>query len=116
MPLQQGDFRIWGAQSARAGTDVAPHEGQTPRLPDEYLPLVQESASSLVYPVLKRPDEKFVTEYSYENPRFVEDVARELALRLSEREELSGFRVECESIESIHNHNAFAMYESPRRK
>lgn len=87
-----------------------------PRLPDDYLPLVQESASSLVYPVLKRPDEKFVTEYSYENPRFVEDVARELTLRLTEREELSWFRVECESIESIHNHNAFAMYESPRRK
>lgn len=87
-----------------------------PRLPDEYLPLVQESASSLVYPVLKRPDEKFVTESSYENPRFVEDVARELTLRLSTREELSWFRVECESIESIHNHNAFAMYESPKRK
>jgi GTP cyclohydrolase I len=87
-----------------------------PRLPDEYLPLVQESVSSLVYPVLKRPDEKFVTESSYENPRFVEDVARELALRLSEREELIWYRVECESIESIHNHNAFAMYESPKRK
>ncbi|MCS7209600.1 MAG: GTP cyclohydrolase FolE2 [Fimbriimonadales bacterium] len=87
-----------------------------PRLPDGYLPLVQESASSLVYPVLKRPDEKFVTEYSYENPRFVEDVARELSLRLSALEELHWFRVECESIESIHNHNAFAMYESPCRK
>jgi len=78
--------------------------------------MVQESVSSLVYPVLKRPDEKFVTEHSYENPRFVEDVARELALRLSIRDELRWFRVECESIESIHNHNAFAMYESPKRK
>ncbi|MDW8106166.1 MAG: GTP cyclohydrolase FolE2 [Armatimonadota bacterium] len=87
-----------------------------PRLPDDYLPLVQESVSSLVYPVLKRPDEKYVTEYSYENPRFVEDVARELTLRLAAREEITWFRVECESIESIHNHNAFAMYESPRRK
>ncbi len=87
-----------------------------PRLPDEYLPIVQESASSLVYPVLKRPDEKYVTEHSYENPRFVEDVARELTIRLAEREEISWFRVECESIESIHNHNAFARYESPRRK
>ena len=86
------------------------------RLPDEYLPMVQESVSSLVYPVLKRPDEKFVTEHSYENPRFVEDVARELALHLGEREELIWYRVECESIESIHNHNAFAMYESPKRK
>lgn len=107
----------YGAHNQRALVRIWLHtKDKLPRLPDEYLPLVQESASSLVYPVLKRPDEKFVTEYSYENPRFVEDVARELALRLSEREELSGFRVECESIESIHNHNAFAMYESPRRK
>ncbi|MFN3689501.1 MAG: GTP cyclohydrolase FolE2 [Fimbriimonadales bacterium] len=87
-----------------------------PRLPDPYLSLVQESTSSLVYPVLKRPDEKFVTESSYDNPRFVEDVARELALRLGTQDDLRWYRVECESIESIHNHNAFAMYESPRRK
>ncbi|GIV09962.1 MAG: GTP cyclohydrolase FolE2 [Fimbriimonadales bacterium] len=107
----------YGAHNQRALVRLWLHtKDKLPRLPDEYLPLVQESASSLVYPVLKRPDEKFVTERSYENPRFVEDVARELALRLTDREELSGFRVECESIESIHNHNAFAMYESPRRK
>lgn len=87
-----------------------------PRLPEAYLPLVQESASALVYPVLKRPDEKYITERSYETPRFVEDVARELTLRLQSREELCWFRVECESIESIHNHNAFAVYESPRGK
>ncbi|MCL6534270.1 MAG: GTP cyclohydrolase, FolE2/MptA family, partial [Armatimonadetes bacterium] len=72
--------------------------------------------SALVYPVLKRPDEKYITERSYETPRFVEDVARELTLRLQSREELCWFRVECESIESIHNHNAFAVYESPRGK
>jgi GTP cyclohydrolase I len=107
----------YGAHNQRALVRLwVQTKDKLPRLPDEYLPLVQESASSLVYPVLKRLDEKFVTEYSYENPRFVEDVARELALRLGEREELSWFRVECESIESIHNHNAFAMYESPRRK
>lgn len=87
-----------------------------PRLPEPYLPLVQESVSALVYPVLKRPDEKYVTERSYDTPRFVEDVARELTLRLQSREELCWFRVECESIESIHNHNAFAVYESPRGK
>jgi GTP cyclohydrolase I len=102
-------------QRALARIWVQPRDN-LPRLPDEYLPLVQKSASSLVYPVLKRPDEKFVTEYSYENPRFVEDVARELALHLAKREELIWYRVECESIESIHNHNAFAMYESPKRK
>lgn len=116
LPMQQGDFGVWGAQPARARTHLVQTRDNLPRLPDEYLPLVQKSASSLVYPVLKRPDEKFVTEYSYENPRFVEDVARELALHLSKCEELVWYRVECESIESIHNHNAFAMYESPKRK
>lgn len=87
-----------------------------PRLPEAYLPIVQESVSALVYPVLKRPDEKFITERSYETPRFVEDVVRELVLQLQAREELCWFRVECESIESIHNHNAFAMYESAHTK
>lgn len=87
-----------------------------PRLPEAYLPMVQESVSALVYPVLKRLDEKFITERSYETPRFVEDVARDLVLRLQAREELCWFRVECESIESIHNHNAFARYESAHTK
>ncbi|MER3403737.1 MAG: GTP cyclohydrolase I FolE2 [Armatimonadota bacterium] len=87
-----------------------------PRLPDAYLPLVRDSVSALVYPILKRPDEKYVTERSYETPRFVEDVVRELVLRLQGREEFCWFRVECESIESIHNHNAFALYEAPRTK
>ena len=85
-------------------------------LPDDYLPLIEESVSALVYPVLKRPDEKFVTEKTYETPRFVEDVVRELVLRLQQRDELRWFRAECESIESIHNHNAFAIYEEPRPK
>ncbi len=87
-----------------------------PLLPDGYLPLIEQSVSALVYPVLKRPDEKFVTERSYATPRFVEDVVRELVIRLQGREELRWFRVECESIESIHNHNAFALYEEPRPK
>jgi GTP cyclohydrolase I len=107
----------YGAHNQRALVRIwLQTKDRLPRLPDEYLPLVQKSASSLVYPVLKRPDEKFVTEHSYENPRFVEDVARELALALAKRDELCWYRVECESIESIHNHNAFAMYESPKRK
>ncbi|MFQ3610005.1 MAG: GTP cyclohydrolase FolE2 [Fimbriimonadales bacterium] len=84
-----------------------------PQLPDDYLALVQESTSSLVYPILKRSDEKHVTERTYENPRFVEDAVREMVIRLQQRKEVRWFRAECESIESIHNHNAFAMYESP---
>ncbi|MFN7017974.1 MAG: GTP cyclohydrolase FolE2 [Fimbriimonadales bacterium] len=111
------EISAYGAHNQRALVRIwIQTKDGVPRLPDLYLTLVQESTSSLVYPVLKRPDEKFVTESSYDNPRFVEDVVRDLALRLGASEELKWYRVECESIESIHNHNAFAMYESPRRK
>lgn len=107
----------YGAHNQRAFVRLwVQTRDQHPRLPDDYLTLVQESSSALVYPVLKRPDEKYITERTYETPRFVEDVAREMVLRLQNRQELRWFRVECESIESIHNHNAFAVYESPRPK
>jgi GTP cyclohydrolase I len=87
-----------------------------PLLPEPFLQIVNETASMGVYPVMKRPDEKHVTERAYETPRFVEDVAREIALRLREMQEVVWFRVECESIESIHNHNAFAAYEEKKAK
>lgn len=87
-----------------------------PLLPDPYLPMVNEVASVPVYPLLKRVDEKYITERAYENPRFVEDVVRETVLLLQHRKELTWFRIECESIESIHNHNVFACYEKPREE
>ena len=73
--------------------------------------IAEESASSPVYSLLKRQDEKFVTEQSYLNPRFVEDVTREVVLRLEERKEIDWYSVNVESIESIHNHSAFAYTE-----
>jgi len=75
---------------------------------------VEECASSEVYSILKRADEKYVTEHAYENPMFVEDVVREVALRLEKDENITWFAVETENFESIHNHSAYAYIE--RRK
>lgn len=78
---------------------------------EEFIELAEASASSPVYPVLKREDEKLVTERSFANPCFVEDVVRNVALGLEKHPHLSWFRVEVESQESIHPHNAFACIE-----
>lgn len=75
---------------------------------EEVIDMVEASASCALYPVLKRPDEKFVTEKAYENPRFVEDLVREVALRFDQDERISGYSVEVENEESIHAHNAYA--------
>ncbi|MGB9824032.1 MAG: GTP cyclohydrolase FolE2 [Candidatus Hydrothermia bacterium] len=78
---------------------------------EELVQYAEESASVPLYPLLKRTDEKFVTEKAYDNPRFVEDVARELAIRLNKDDRISWYRVSVKSYESIHNHNAFACLE-----
>ena len=72
---------------------------------------VEGCASSELYPLLKREDEKFVTEHAYENPKFVEDVLRDVVLKLRENEVIDSFEVECESLESIHNHSAWAYQQ-----
>jgi len=79
---------------------------------EEVVELVESCSSCELYSVLKRPDEKFVTEASYDQPKFVEDVVRDIALALYARKEIDRFTVHCESLESIHNHNAFASYIS----
>ena len=78
---------------------------------DELIRLVEEQASSQLYGLLKRPDEKFVTEYAYANPKFVEDLVRDIAGALNKAEAIGGFRVECENFESIHNHSAYALID-----
>ena len=78
---------------------------------EELAAIADAGASAPVYGLLKRPDEKFVTEMAYDNPRFVEDAVREIALRLEADERISWYRCEVESVESIHNHNAFAVVE-----
>lgn len=78
---------------------------------EELVRWIEESASCELFPVLKRPDEKFVTEKAYDNPRFVEDMSREVTLRLLADIRIRWFSVEVENFESIHAHNAFAAIE-----
>lgn len=75
---------------------------------EDLIKLVEECASCPVYPLLKRMDEKYVTEKAWENPKFVEDVLRDTVIKLRENKAIKEFEVECEAFESIHNHSAWA--------
>lgn len=75
---------------------------------EDLIELVESCASCPVYPLLKREDEKFVTEKAWENPKFVEDVLRDVVVKLREYPVVNEFEVECEAFESIHNHSAWA--------
>jgi GTP cyclohydrolase I len=78
---------------------------------EELARAAEEEASCEVYGLLKRPDEKWVTERAYDNPKFVEDLVRDIALRLSHDPRIARFTVASENFESIHNHSAFAETE-----
>ncbi len=78
---------------------------------EDLIRLVEETASSDVYSVLKREDEKYVTEWAYDHPMFVEDIVREIAQKLNHDPNITWFAVESENFESIHNHNAYACIE-----
>lgn len=78
---------------------------------EDLIRIVENSASSAVYSLLKRSDEKFITEKGYDNPMFVEDIVRNIALKLNSHPNITWFSVESENLESIHNHNAYAYVE-----
>ncbi|MCX7869347.1 MAG: GTP cyclohydrolase FolE2 [Terrimicrobiaceae bacterium] len=80
---------------------------------EDLVHLVEESASCEVFSILKRPDEKLVTERAYDNPVFVEDLVRNVSLRCRAHPAISWHRIEAENFESIHNHNAVAIIEWP---
>ena len=77
--------------------------------------MAEQAASSELYGLLKRPDEKYVTEHAYNNPRFVEDMVRDLALRLNADARILAYTIESENFESIHNHSAYAMIKRDKR-
>jgi len=77
----------------------------------ELVRFAEDSASSEIWPMLKRADEKWITERAYENPKFVEDMARDVALRLNADARVGRYRVEIENFESIHAHSAYARIE-----
>jgi GTP cyclohydrolase IB len=78
---------------------------------EEIIEIVESSVSCEVFSLLKRPDEKYVTEKAYGNPMFVEDVVRAALSRLREKKNFPWYRIEAENFESIHNHSAYAMIE-----
>ncbi len=77
----------------------------------ELVRVAEQSASSEIWPLLKRADEKWITEHAYENPKFVEDLVRDVALRLNAEPRIGAYRAEVENFESIHNHSAYACIE-----
>jgi GTP cyclohydrolase I len=78
---------------------------------EELIELVEREASCELFGLLKRPDEKRVTERAYDNPKFVEDMVRDVAGKLNSDDRVGAYRVESENFESIHNHSAYAMIE-----
>jgi GTP cyclohydrolase I len=83
---------------------------------EEVVRVAEEQASSELYGLLKRPDEKFVTERAYDNPKFVEDMVRDVAAALNADERIEAYVVESENFESIHNHSAYALIERDKSK
>ena len=97
----------YGAHNQRSHITIVAklRSGMTP---DELVRLAEEEASCEVFGLLKRPDEKWVTERAYDNPKFVEDLVRDIALRLMREPRIAQWTVKSENFESIHNHSAYA--------
>lgn len=81
---------------------------------EEIIDLVESEASCELYGLLKRPNEKYVTERAYDNPKFVEDMVRDIAVRLNADDRVGAYVVESENFESIHNHSAYALIEKDK--
>jgi GTP cyclohydrolase IB len=82
---------------------------------EDIIDLVEKQASCELYGLLKRPDEKYVTERAYDNPKFVEDMVRDVAAQLNAEKRIVAYTVESENFESIHNHSAYALIENDKR-
>ena len=83
---------------------------------EEIIETVEKVASCELYGLLKRPDEKYVTERAYDNPKFVEDIVRDVAVEFNKDERIAAYTVESENFESIHNHSAYAMLQRDKEK
>jgi len=81
---------------------------------EELIDIAESEASCEVFGILKRADEKHVTERAYENPKFVEDIVRDVAVRMNNEERVRAYVVEAENFESIHNHSAYALIEKDK--
>ncbi len=100
----------YGAHNQRSHVTVTVRSAHE-HAPEALIRLIEDQASSELYGLLKRVDEKFVTERAYDNPKFVEDLARDVAGRLAQDARIGAYVVEVENFESIHNHSAYARIE-----
>jgi GTP cyclohydrolase IB len=98
----------YGAHNQRGTVEVAFRSDDIGCLND-IINKIESVASTQLYSLLKRVDEKYVTEYAYENPKFVEDIARDVTVQLMKDQRYSWFNIAVENYESIHNHNAYAV-------
>jgi GTP cyclohydrolase I len=103
-----------GAHNQRSHVTVTAHTTDFVWI-EEVIDIVEKQASSELYGLLKRPDEKYVTERAYDNPKFVEDMVRDVAAILNLDERITRYVVESENFESIHNHSAYALIEKDKR-
>ena len=102
------EISSYGAHNQRSHVTITVLSEQFVWL-EELIELAESNASSQLYGLLKRPDEKYVTEEAYDNPKFVEDMVRDVASALNDDERISAYTVESENFESIHNHSAYAQ-------
>lgn len=105
------EISAYGAHNQRSYVRVAIRSSAMVWIED-LISIIEQCGSAPVYSLLKREDEKVVTEQAYENPMFVEDIVRSVTLKLQQVDRIKWFRVECENFESIHNHSAYATLES----
>ena len=103
----------YGAHNQRSHITIKVRiaKGKTLHLED-LIELAEQKASCELYAILKRDDEKVVTERAYDNPAFVEDLVRDIAVGLNANDNLDYYRLESENFESIHNHSAYAVIEN----
>jgi GTP cyclohydrolase I len=107
----------YGAHNQRSHVTVTALLARGPHFVwiEDLIDLVESVASCELYGLLKRPDEKYVTERAYDNPKFVEDMVRDTAHLLNKDTRIARYVVESENFESIHNHSAYAMIEKDKR-
>ncbi len=105
----------YGAHNQRSHVTIAAELADEMPV-EELIRIAEEEASCELWGLLKRPDEKFVTEGAYENPKFVEDLVRDVATRLNADARIVAYTLEAENFESIHNHSAYAVIERDKRR
>ena len=103
-------FTRYGAHNQRSHVTIAARTNSFVWIED-IIKIAEENASCELYGLLKRPDEKYVTEKAYDNPKFVEDIVRDVADTLNRDHRIDAYVVESENFESIHNHSAYALIE-----